>query len=111
VNTDIAHRLDVMAAAQADRDRAWLPHDRRGRWVVFEPGAGRHLSGGSRQMRRIVDTATPRRGRRFSSLSQARAFARAVRGTVHRWRRTAPSGGVWQGQSPWRWALSCTEKF
>jgi hypothetical protein len=105
VNADLAQHLDVMATAYAERERGWLPHDRRGRWVVIEPGAGRHLRGIPREMRRYVDRVTPRRGRRFSSLSQARAFARSVGGKVRHWRRTPPGGGVWRRQSPWERAL------
>jgi hypothetical protein len=60
-------------------------------------------------MRRYVDAMSKRRARRFSSLSRARAFAHAVRGTVHHWRRTPPSGGVWRRQSPWQRALATAD--
>jgi hypothetical protein len=106
VNADLAKHLDEMADAFANRERAWLPHDRRGRWVVIEPGAGRHLPNLPRHERRLIDRMTPRRGRRFSSLSQARAFARSVGGKVFHWRRTPPGGGVWRRQSPWERALA-----
>lgn len=68
-------------------EREWLLHNRRGRWMVTEPGAGRFMIAQSRDIRRAVDDATPRRVRRFSSLSNARSFARRVGGTVTRWRR------------------------
>ena len=106
MNAVLAHQLDRMADAFAKRESAWIPHDRRGRWVVLEPGAGRHLKDSPRAMRRHVNDLTPRRGRRFSSLSRARAFARSVGGTVHRWKRTAPSGNLWRRESPWERALA-----
>jgi hypothetical protein len=99
---DAAIRIDAAVADWVDRDRAWLPRDRRGRWVVIEPGAGHHMSHSPRDVRRIADAATPRRARRFSSLSRARAFARSVDGTVRRWRRTPPGGGTWRRESPWQ---------
>lgn len=102
MNAVIAKMLDASAATFVAREQAWLPHDQRGRWVVIEPGVGRHLKGAARELRRWVDRVTPRRGRRFSSLARARAFARSVGGTVHRWRRTSPSGSAWQWQSPWQ---------
>jgi hypothetical protein len=101
VNAAVARQLDAAIAAAIDRDRAWLPHDRRGRWVVMEPGTGRLLRGSPAHVRRVADAATPRRARRFSSLSRARAFARRVGGDVHRWRRTTPFGGVWHRLDPW----------
>ena len=108
MNAALKMQMDATITAQVDRDRAWLPHDRRGRWVVIEPGAGRHLTSSPKHVRRIVDAATPRRGRRFSSLARARAFARTVGGYVARWRRTPPGGGVWRFESPWERALSMT---
>lgn len=96
--------IDDLAADFARRELAWLPSDRRGRWVVLESGAGRLLRDSPAAIRRRVDRMTPRRVRRFSSLSRARSFAHQVGGTVHRWRRTAPGGGVWQRWSPWQWA-------
>lgn len=83
-----------------NRERGWLPQDRRGRWVVIEAGAGRHMPSSPRDVRRIADLATPRRARRFSSLSRAKAFARSINGTVRRWQRTPPSGGTWQQEAP-----------
>lgn len=97
--------LDAAVAAHVERERAWLPHDHSGRWVVLEPGAARYLPDSSRAMRRYIDAITPRRARRFSSLSRARAFANRVGGTVHHWRRTPPLGGIWQRQSPWQRAI------
>jgi hypothetical protein len=98
-------QLDAAIAEYVANERAWLPHDHRGRWVVLEPGAGRYLSDSPRALRRYIDAITPRRARRFSSLSRARTFARRVGGTVHHWRQTPPSGGTWQRQSPWQRAI------
>ena len=98
-------RVEAAVADCIHRDRAWLPHDRRGRWVVIEPGAGHYMTSSPSDVRRIADFATPRRARRFSSLSRARAFARSVGGTVYRWRRTSPSGRIWKRESPWQWAI------
>jgi len=71
-------------------ETAWRVHDRRGRWVVLEAGPGRHLRELPRHVRDYVDAVTSRRGRRFSSLSRARAFAREVGGELLRWRRCMP---------------------
>jgi len=68
------------------RERAWWSGDRRGRWVVLEPGPGRRLDAPP-HVRDYVDAFTERRGRRFSSLSRARAFAREIGGEVRHWRR------------------------
>jgi hypothetical protein len=97
-------RVEAAVADSVQRDRAWLPHDRRGRWVVVEPGAGHYMTSSPRDVRRVAELATPRRARRFSSLSRARAFARSVDGTVRRWRRAPPGGGIWRRESPWQWA-------
>lgn len=86
-------------------EHAWAAHDRRGRWVVIAPGAGYHMPGSPRNVRRAVNGLTPRRARRFSSLSRARAFAHTVNGTVHHWRRVPPRGGVWRRESPWKRAI------
>jgi hypothetical protein len=108
VNASLAERMDADAAAAVERDRAWLPHDRHGRYLVLEAGSGRYLRGEPKIIRQIADAASDRRARRFSSLSRARAFARQVGGTVHRWRRTPPGGGIWRRQSPWDRALKMT---
>lgn len=105
---DFTKQLDEIVDAFAERERIWLQHNPRGRWAVLEAGAGRYLTGSPRHIRQVADDATPRRVRRFSSLSRARAFARFVGGDVIHWRRTAPSGRRWQRQSPWAWVLSST---
>lgn len=104
MNDKIHEALQRSIAAHVARDRAWMPQDRRGRWVVIEPGAGRYLTGCSAEVRAIADAATPRRARRFRSLSRARAFARETGGMLARWRRTPPGGGQWRRLSPWAWA-------
>lgn len=102
MNVTTMKLMDAATAAYVDDQAAWLPHDRRGRWGVIEPGAGRYLKGIPARIRQIADRATPRRARRFSSLSQARAFARQVDGEVFRWRRMPPGGGAWRRESPWQ---------
>lgn len=99
-------KLEEAVAGYTARERAWLAHDHRGRWVVIEPGIGHLLSGCSKAARRYADATSRRRARRFSSLSRARAFARSVGGIVARWRRTPPRGGAWTHESPWQRALS-----
>jgi len=102
--------LDEAMRAHVERERAWWKNDRRGRWVVLEPGPGRLLSGSPRHVRDYVDAITPQRGRRFSSLSRARAFARRIGGEVRRWRRQMPrrAGGrsykaAWRYETnPWK---------
>lgn len=79
--------LDRTLRSHTEYERAWWKSDRRGRWVVLEPGPGRLLKGSPRHLREYVDAITEQRGRRFSSLSRARAFAREVGGEVRRWRR------------------------
>lgn len=106
MNESLWKMLDASITQFVDRERAWHPRDRRGRWGVIEPGAGRHLRGSPPHVRQIADDASRRRARRFSSLSRARAFARQVGGDVFRWRRTPPSGGVWGRESPWQRALT-----
>lgn len=83
------------------REKAWLAREVRGRWMVVEPGPGRHLKGASQHLRRWIDLATPRRVRRFTSLSRARAFAREFGSEVQRWRRPTKGRarvrvGIWQ---------------
>lgn len=94
--------IDEGAAAYVERERAWLPRDRRGRWGVLEHGAGHLLKGSPAWIRQAADRASHRRARRFSSLSRARAFAREIGGDVFRWRRTPPGGGAWGHESPWQ---------
>jgi len=94
--------LDASMRRYADREQAWWKQDRRGRWVVLEPGPGRHLRDAPRHIRDYVDAVTDQRGRRFSSLSRARAFAREVDGEVRRWRRQMPGRGSWRRETnPW----------
>jgi hypothetical protein len=79
--------LDEALRAHTEYERQWWKNDRRGRWVVIEPGPGRLLKGSPERVREYVDAITEQRGRRFSSLSRARAFAREIGGVVRRWRR------------------------
>ena len=105
MNEALAQQIDAGLAAHLERERDWLPHDRRGRWLVIEPGPGHLLHDQPRWMRDLVDAVSERRARRFSSLSRARAFARRVGGTLAHWRRTPPSGGQWRRVSPWDRAI------
>lgn len=82
--------FDKGLRAHIEHERAWWNNDRRGRWVVLEPGPGRLLTEAPRHVRDYVDAITPQRGRRFRSLSRARAFAREIGGEVRRWRRKMP---------------------
>lgn len=79
--------LDKGMRAHVESERAWWKNDRRGRWVVLEPGPGRLLDDSPQHVRDYVDAITDRRGRRFSSLARARAFARQIGGEVRHWRR------------------------
>jgi hypothetical protein len=108
--------MDTAFAKFAAREQSWLPHDRRGRWCVTEPGVGRLLNGSPAHVRRTADRISDRRVRRFSSLSQARAFARQVGGDVTRWHRRAPKGFVRKRATPWEWAtrtdwMTTTDSF
>ena len=95
--------------AYAAREDAWWRQNRRGRWVVLEPGPGRLLKGSPRHIRDYVDANMEQRGRRFSSLSRARAFAREVSGVVRRWKRQMPKRGPWRHiTNPWEFALKRT---
>ena len=76
--------------AYTERERAWWKQDRRGRWVVFEPGPGRLLKNSPQHIRDYVNAITPQRARRFRSLSRARGFAREIGGVVRRWSRHMP---------------------
>ena len=79
--------FDKALRAHTEYERQWWKNDRRGRWVVLEPGPGRLLKGSPRHVREHVDAITDQRGRRFRSLSRARAFAREIGGVVRRWHR------------------------
>lgn len=79
--------LEAAQSAAVERELQWWRSDPSGRWVVLEPGPGRLLKEAPRDVREYVDVVTEQRGRRFSSLSRARAFARHVGGEVRRWRR------------------------
>jgi len=92
----------------AAKEAAWSRSDSHGRWVVLERGPGHLLRDSPRWMRDYVDAITPRRGRRFASLSRARAFAREVHGIVRRWRDPMPHRGPWRNVGPWERALSRT---
>ena len=83
----IGEMLDKALRAHTESDRQWWKNDRRGRWVVLEPCPGRLLKGSPRHIRDYVDAIMEQRGRRFSSLSRARAFAREIGGVVRRWRK------------------------
>src|SRR5205809_5054732 len=88
--------LDKSAALYVERERQWWKQDRRGRWVVLEPGPGRLLKDSPRHVRDYVDAVCEQRGRRFSSLSRARKFARSIGGEVRRWQRQLPGRGPWR---------------
>lgn len=99
----IKKMLDKAMHAHAEYERQWWKQDRRGRWVVLEPGPGRLLKDSPRRIRDRVDALVSQRGRRFSSLSRARAFAREVGGAVRRWRHQMPKRGPWTYQTnPWK---------
>jgi hypothetical protein len=83
----IRQMLDKAMHAHAEYERAWWKNERCGRWVVLEPGPGRLLKDSPKHLREYVDAITLQRGRRFRSLSRARAFAREVGGVVRRWKR------------------------
>ena len=80
----IRQMFDKAMRSHAEYERGWWKNERSGRWVVLEPCPGR-LS--PKHLRQYVDAITPQRGRRFRSLSRARAFAREVGGVVRRWKR------------------------
>ena len=79
--------MDKALRTHLDSERGWWKNDRRGRWVVLEPGPGRLLKDSPLHIREYIDAITAQRGRRFRSLSRARAFAREIGGEVRRWRR------------------------
>ena len=43
MSTEITKLLNAACSAYVEDERAWNPHDRRGRWIVIEPGVGRYL--------------------------------------------------------------------
>lgn len=95
-------RFDKALRTHTEYERQWWKNDRRGRWVVLEPGPGRLLKSSPRRIRDYVDAIMEQRGRRFSSLSRARAFAREVGGVVRRWNRQMPKRGPWRRvTNPW----------
>ena len=67
IDSVLHHMMADMMTGHVAGNNEWLKQDTKGRWVVI---AGQH-------------------GRRFSSLSRARAFASKVGGKVQRWRRRA----------------------
>lgn len=105
MDADLQQQMQVHLNRFVKREQSWRVHDRRGRWVVIEPGAGRHLTGCPASVRMLADALSHRRGRRFSSLARARLFAKQVNGRVARWRRVPPGGGRWKLESPWERAL------
>src|SRR5438552_8365394 len=101
---DMMKLMNKAMHAHAEYEQKWWKQDRRGRWVVLEPGAGTLLTGERKQMRDYLDAITSRRGRRFRSLAQARAFAREVGGEVRHWRRhMARRFGGHKIKSTWRY--------
>jgi hypothetical protein len=98
--------LDKGLRSYTEREEKWWKQDRRGPWVVLERGPGRLLRDSPRHVRDYVDAISEIRGRRFSSLSRARAFAREVDGVVRRWRRQMPRRGPWRiVTNPWERAV------
>ena len=87
---DTKRLLDKSLRDYQAREAAWWKNDRRGRWVVLEPGPGRLLNDSPKHVREYIDAIVPQRARRFRSLSRARAFARDVGGVLRRWRREMP---------------------
>ena len=95
-------RFDKALRVHTEYERGWWKQDRRGRWVVLEPGPGRLLKDSPRHIRDYVDSIMEQRGRRFSSLSRARAFAREIGGVVRRWKSQMPKRGSWRlVTNPW----------
>lgn len=98
MNALIAATLQTTISTHVERDLTWTRQSRRGRWMVIEPELSRlrNLRDLPANVRATIDAAAERRGRRFSSLSRARAFARLIGGRVERrGRRT------WRHVSPW----------
>lgn len=107
VEGQLKEQLAKSLHAYTERERRWWKQDQRGRWVVLEPGPGRLLKDSPRHIRDYVDAISDQRGRRFSSLSRARAFAREIGGAVRRWRRLMPKRGPWHRvTNPWQLAAN-----
>lgn len=111
--TEGAERLlDKSLLDYQAREAAWWKNDRRGRWVVLEPGPGRLLTD-SPNTREYVDAVVPQRGRRFRSLSRARSFAREIGSEVRHFRKTMPRKALgkkfkarWRYETnPWKRAI------
>ena len=96
MNAALADATRATLAAQVAADLTWTHQSRHGRWMVVEPGISSDLRELPRDMRERIDARIPHRGRRFSSLSRARAFARLVGGHVERRGRRR-----WFSVSPW----------
>lgn len=94
MNANIPDMLRAAISSQVASDLAWTRQSRRGRWMVVEPGPS--LPDQPRELREYIDARSEHRGRRFSSLSRARAFAREVGGHVERRGRRK-----WRSVSPW----------
>jgi hypothetical protein len=105
MNELIAHWRQMLSA-HVERDLAWTQQSRRGRWMVIEPELSHlcDLRDLPTSVRATIDAAVERRGRRFSSLSRARAFARSVGGRVERRGRRR-----WRNVSPWERASRCLD--
>jgi len=105
--------LDKSLRDYQAREAAWWKNERRGRWVVLEPGPGWLLDDSPRHVREYIDAVTPQRGRRFRSLSKARAFAREIGGVVRHFRKVMPRKVMdkkfkakWRYETnPWRRAV------
>lgn len=90
-----------------ERERQWARQATHGRWVVIAPPASRAFRDTdlTKDQLELIDDLSRhrRRGRRFSSLSRARSFAREVGGDVRRWRARQ-----WREVSPWAFVGSQT---
>lgn len=106
VESEMITLLDAAMQQLVEYEKAWWTQSRRGRWVVLEPLPGRLLKNEPQAIRDRVDAVCSQRGRRFSSLSRARSFARKIGGEVRRWRRQMPGRGPWQHvTNPWERAV------
>jgi len=101
----IGPRLEEAAASQVAQERQWWTHDRRGALGGARAGSGavsHEVSPTAPRLRRRHHRAAALRGKRFSSLSRARAFARKIGGKVRRWRRKMPGREPWRSEmNPW----------